>query len=122
MKKFLISLVVFSILALPLLSFAGGLIPCDGSTASPCDFNALMKLIDNVIQFILFKLALPVAALMFFYAGFKLVTSGGSTEARGKAKSIFTSTVFGLVIAVGAWIIVKTILTILGYDGAWIGL
>jgi len=58
---------------------------------------------------------------MFFYAGLKMVTSGGSAEARGKAKSIFTNAVLGLAIAVGAWLIIRTILSILGYQGAWIG-
>ena len=128
-KKFLIRncafVIVLVMLVLPAVSFAEeskGLVPCDGSEASPCDFKALMTLINTMINFILFKLAIPIAAIMFFYAGFKMVTSGGSTEARGKAKSIFTSTVFGLVIAAAAWLIVHLILSILGYNGAWIGL
>ncbi|OGI94941.1 hypothetical protein A2917_01920 [Candidatus Nomurabacteria bacterium RIFCSPLOWO2_01_FULL_42_17] len=104
-----------------------GLVPCnntpavDGTIAQPCDFNAFMNLINIVIKFILFSLVLPIAAIMFFYAGLKMVTSGGSAEARGKAKSIFTNAVLGLAIAVGAWLIIRTILSILGYQGAWIG-
>mgnify|MGYP001567344727 FL=1 len=138
MKKFLISLAIFSILSFPAFAFAQGLVPCGKEVYQfdvvengvkhlkgelrQCDFNGLMTLIDNVTQFALFKLALPISAIMFFYAGFKLVTSGGSTEARTKAKSIFTSTVFGFIIALTAWLVVKTILLILGYQGAWIGL
>ena len=98
-----------------------GLVPCDGSRENPCDFNAFMALINKVIRFILFALAIPIAAIMFAYAGFLMVTSGGSTEARGKAKKIFTNAAYGLVIAATAWLIVRTILSILGYDGAWIG-
>lgn len=98
-----------------------GLIPCDGSAEKPCDFNALMMLINKIISFILFALALPIAAIMFAYAGFLMVTSGGSAESKGKAKNIFTNAVFGIVIAAGSWLIVKTILTILGFDGGWIG-
>ena len=107
--------------------FEGGLVPCDnivgadGKIANPCDFNAFMALINKVIRFILFALAIPIAAIMFAYAGFLMVTSGGSTEARGKAKKIFTNAAYGLVIAATAWLIVRTILSILGYDGAWIG-
>ena len=98
-----------------------GLVPCDNSTANKCDFNQLMNLINTLIHFALFDLALPIVAIMFVYAGFELVTSGGSTEKRGIAKKVFTSAVIGFVIALAGWLIVKTILTILGYSGAWIG-
>lgn len=121
-------------LVVPIFSFATILVPCNGNTTSvtnsdgtitapiPCDFNAFMTLINNVIHFILFYLVIPIAAIMFFYAGFELVTSGGSTEKRGVAKKVFTNAVIGLVIAAGAWLIISTILHILGYDGSWIGL
>ena len=38
-----------------------------------------------------------------------------------EAKNIFTNAVIGLVIAVAAFLIIRTILSILGYDGSWIG-
>lgn len=94
--------------------------PCDG-TSKACDFNAFLDLINTVIKFILFNLAIPIAAVMFVYAGFKLVTSGGSAEARGTAKRVFTNTLFGLIIAAAAWLIIRTVLSILGYQGDWIG-
>ncbi len=92
------------------------------SYAEPCEFRHFMDLINIVIRFILVDLAVPIAASMFFYAGFAMVTSGGSTEARSKAKSIFSSTAIGLIIVVVAWLVIRTLLSILGYDGAWIGL
>ena len=124
---FLISLVVFLILFLPFFSFAAGLIPCGTNnsetplTNHPCEFKDFMTLINGGITFILKFMVIPIAAIMFAYAGFELVTSGGNTEKKGKAKNIFTNTVFGLVLAAGAWLIIKTILSILGFDGGWIG-
>ncbi|MBP6883740.1 MAG: hypothetical protein KBC06_00710 [Candidatus Pacebacteria bacterium] len=99
-----------------------GLVPCKTS-ANPgdCDFNAFMNLINTVIQFLLFKMALPIAAIMFAYAGVLMVTSGGSTESMSKAKGIFVDVVKGLVIAVASWLIIRTILLIVGYNGSWIG-
>jgi len=128
MKKFAIHFLIFLMLAMPLVSSAA-LIPCgrspgpgvDPATTHPCEFNDVMALINTVIRFVLFNLAVPIAAIMFFYAGFELVTSGGSTEKRGIAKKVFTNAVVGLVIAAGAWLIIRTILSILGYEGAWIG-
>ncbi len=56
---------------------------------------------------------------MFAYAGFELVTSGGSTEKKSKAKSIFTSVAIGLIIAAAAFLIIQTVLSIVGYDKSW---
>lgn len=127
-KKFLINnfafVIVFIILVVPVISLAQntGLVPCNNSVGgTPCDFNALMAMVNKVINFILKDMAIPIAAIMFFYAGFELVTSGGSTEKRGIAKKVFTNTVIGLILAVAAFLIVKLILTVSGYSGTWIG-
>src|SRR6185436_3034780 len=120
MKKFLIPLFVFLILIMPVVSFAafGGLVPCDNLTpATECNFGAFLKLVNNVVKFIFVDLAVPIAAIMFVYAGFELVTSGGSTEKRGTAKKVFTNALIGLVLAAAAWLIVRAILSILGYSG-----
>jgi len=129
-KKFLIYLLVFLILALPALSLAqgkivsqnGGLVSCDNSAAHPCDWTALMSLVNNIINFIIYYMAIPIAAIMFAYAGFLLITAGGEAAgARTKAKSIFTNAIIGLVLAVACWLIIKLVLNIVGYSGAWIG-
>lgn len=107
----------------------GGLVPCSNTPdengfiapKDKCDFFSLMTLISTIINFLLFKMTVPIAAIMFAYAGFLMVTSGGSPEAKTKAKGIFTSVVFGLIIAIAAWLIIRTILSILGFDGSWIG-
>ena len=110
----------------------GGLVPCGhtdlaGKINNPCSFGDFLTLINGGIIFILKFLVVPIAAVMFFYAGFLMVTSGGSTEARGRAKNIFTNAALGLVIAAGAWLIIKTILSILSpatggvSPWAWIG-
>jgi|SRR3989338_10829284 len=120
-QKILIFIFIFVLIIAPILSSAAGLVPCTNSVGEPCGFTQFMTLINTVINFILFNLSIPLAAIMFVYAGVSLVMSGGSTEARSKAKNIFTSTVIGLVLAAGAWLIIHTLLSILGFDGAWIG-
>jgi hypothetical protein len=93
-----------------------------GCPAEGCGFTEFIKLIMNFVNFILFKLAIPIAAIMFAYAGFLLVTSGGETSKRTKAKSIFLNVALGLIFAAAAWLIIHTIGNILGYDASWIGL
>jgi hypothetical protein len=122
-KKFFF---VFFILAMPVVSLAQNvvLVPCDNSAGQPCNFNALMTLVNNIINFILYYMAIPIAAIMFAYAGFLLVTAGGEAAgARTKAKSIFTNAVIGLILAVACWLIVKLILSTLAPAGSfsWIG-
>ncbi|MFA5791494.1 MAG: hypothetical protein WC884_00440 [Candidatus Paceibacterota bacterium] len=120
-KKLIISILVFSILIVPVLSFAAAGDPLVTCTDN-CNWNELMTLINTVIHFILFYLAIPIAAIMFIYAGFLLITAGGEAAgARTKAKSIFTNALIGLILAAAAWLIIKLILSILGYEGAWIG-
>ncbi len=120
-KKILVFLAVFLILVMPALSFAYHLGDPLVPACTNCSWKDLMDLVNNVITFILEGMVIPIAAIMFVYAGFELVTSGGSTEKIGIAKKVFTNTVIGLILAVASWLIVKTILSILGYNGAWIG-
>ena len=113
--------IILALLVLPVFSFAAPpLVQCDGSTAKPCDFTAFLTLINNVINFILYYMAVPIAAIMFAYAGFLLVTAGGEAAgARTKAKGIFTNAAIGLAVAAACWLIIKTILSILSSPGAW---
>jgi hypothetical protein len=129
-KNFLIRnclfIIVLALLVVPILSFAADtpLVPCGTSAhPAPCGFNDLMTLVNTVIHFILFDMVVPIAAIMCAYAGFLMVTAGGdSAGARKKAKDIFFKAIVGLIIAIAAWLIISTILAILGYDGTWIGL
>ncbi len=124
MQKFKKLFISLTLLAIPVLAFAqeikDGLVPCDNVT-KPCDWTQLMYMVNLIIHFILFYMAIPIAAIMFLYAGFELVTSGGSTEKRGTAKKVFTNAVIGLVLAAACWLIIRIILTILGFNGDWIG-
>src|SRR3989339_245767 len=102
-----------------------GLVPCgterdaDDKITNPCGFNHILDLINKVVKFIFLDLVIPIAALAFAYAGFELLTSGGETSKREKAKKTFTNVAIGLVIAVAAFLIVQTILSIAGYDQSW---
>jgi len=123
-KHTFFSILIVSILVTPMVSFAvappnedGGLIPCgtEATSQRECNFKDFLTMINKVIEFVLYKLAMPIAAIMFAYAGILLVTAGGG-EGKTKAKTIFLNTFLGLIIAIGAVLIVKTILFISGYE------
>ena len=109
-----------------------GLVPCGNEKieagqpgeygiANPCKWDHVLELVDRVVRFILFALLVPIAAIMVAYAGFLMLFSGGSPDKRSKAKNILLNVVIGMFFAIGAWIIIHTLLDILGYEGNWIG-
>ncbi len=85
--------------------------------ANPCDFTYVMLLINNIIEFLLFYLATPLAGLALCYAGWLMLFSGGSSEKLTKAKAIIKNVVIGYIIALAAWLIVSTIFKQLGFTG-----
>jgi hypothetical protein len=123
-------------LVIPVFSFAQtsqtpdldykGLVPCGnelvgGKIKNPCGFGHMMGLINKTIKFILFDLVLPIAAIMFAYSGVLYIASSANPNTRTKAKKIFGDVAFGFALAVAAWLIIRTVLSILGYNGTWIG-
>lgn len=88
-----------------------------GGFDDPCDFNMLMAIINTVINFLLITLATPLFALILIYVGWLYLSAGGSSENVTKAKKILKNALIGYVIALAAWLIVKTILTTLGFTG-----
>lgn len=93
---------------------ADGEKPLPGSgTEFACGFTDLMELIDRIITLLLY-VAVVLSIISFVYAGYLLLFSGGNEEALKHAKHIFMSVLVGLVLAYGAWIIVRFVLVSLG--------
>ncbi len=112
-------------------SAGGNLVPCGikykagtgtGDTktyevSDPCQFSDILKLVNNIVHFIL-RLSIYIAAIMFCYAGFLMVTAGEeSSHAREKAKKIVWGVVKGLFFVAACWLIISLILKTLGYNG-----
>lgn len=123
-KKISAFIISFAIIFLvPILVMAAGkIVPecgvvVNGAIEHPCNFNYLMILINNVITFLLITMATPLFALIIIYVAWLYLSASGNTENVGKAKKILKNAVFGYVIALAAWLIVKTILSTLGFKG-----
>ena len=97
-------------------SASDSLIPCDGTPEHPCGFPELMTLINNLILVFLKYFILPVAVLIAMYGGFLYLTSGDNAGNRTKANRMFRYLFYGLFFCLAAWVIVKIILTTLGYN------
>lgn len=80
-----------------------------------CGFNDLILLVNRIIEYI-FILVLPILALVFAYAGYTYITSGGNSTKRTAAKNAIFKALIGVVVILAAWLIVKTIVSTLGVD------
>ena len=106
----LLLIVLLCGILVPMVSLAQEpLVPC-GINGPDCDFDDLVDLARRVINFLL-GVAVPIAAIMFAYAGFLYLTSAGDTAKRGKATSIFQNVFWGFVLALSAWLIVNLLTT-----------
>ena len=92
--------------------------PIDGSGNQACGFAEFMALLNRIISFLIFIIAPIIMTGVLLYGGVLILTSGGSTEQVGKAKSMMIKAITGMAIAMAGWIIVKFVMVQLGYNSS----
>lgn len=91
------------------ITILGGTIPCTtGWDCTLCAGVTVMQFIINAAIII----ALPVAAVMFTWAGALLMVSAANPEGRKKAIGIFKTVGIGFFFVLCGWIIVDTLLRV----------
>ena len=88
------------------------LIVCDGTDLNPCTFGKLIELANTLITDLVL-LSTLMAAIVFAWAGFTLLTSGGNPGAKEKAKDMFVKVLKGYLWILFAWLLVYTITSVL---------
>ena len=100
---------------------AAGLVPCGLSVDDPntprnetlsCGFCDFFVLLSNILDFVM-RMAMVVATLMLVIGGCYFFFAGGNPGNLETGKKIMTSTLWGLVIIFGAFLIVGTVLNAL---------
>lgn len=77
-----------------------------------CGFSHLIELAQNLIHnLVVFSTFIVV--FVFAYAGFMLISSGGSEDKKNKAKHAFQMVVWGYLWILVAWLLIYTITTAL---------
>jgi len=94
--------------------FPSPIIPCGTSESggAPCKICHIYILIKNVIDALLI-LMVPLAALGIAIGGFWILASQGNPGNVAKGKEIIWNTIWGIVIALAAWILINTIMVTL---------
>jgi hypothetical protein len=113
------------VIAGPLLVFGEepkeGIVPCGGTGQGECRACDFVKLGQNLINWFI-AISASTIALTFAVGGMKMAMSGGDTGAVSSARSMMTNSVIGLIIILGSWLIVDTMLKLFLNDqsyGVW---
>jgi len=94
----------FFMLAMPV---SAALVPC-GNGDNPCTWNDLFTLANNVINFLIFTLGIPLVTVVIVVSGVQLVWSHNEAAYK-KAKDRLQMALLGLLIMLSAWLIVKAV-------------
>jgi hypothetical protein len=120
MKKYyshIVSAFVLLVLLLPIIVSAQSWfsnVTCNptlvgtSTIANPCDFNALVRMVNFVINWFV-GISISVAAITFAVAGGKMLLHPDQEGEREAAKEMFKKTIIGMLIVLGAWLVVHTV-------------
>lgn len=87
---------------------ADQIVPC-GSGDDFCNLCDLVQLAQNLINIGIF-ITIALSAVTFAVAGLKYMTAGGDATKATAARKMFTNVAVGLIIILGAWIGVDTLM------------
>ena len=82
-----------------------GLVPCGSEGQDPCNFCHLLELGQNVIDFVVKTLIIPLGALFIAIGGFFIMFSAGSPDKAKRGRDVIKAAILGVVIALFAWMI-----------------
>ncbi|MCX6721835.1 MAG: hypothetical protein NTY04_01410, partial [Candidatus Staskawiczbacteria bacterium] len=90
-----------------------------GSPTCPCGITDFFTFLNNIYQFIILGIATPLAIIAITIGGIILLLSAGNPNLAGLGKKILYAAIIGLALVFCSWVIINSILTILGYTGTW---
>ena len=100
----LMPLAVWSI-GLPILAESSGLVPC----VDDCNAGKLITLFNTIVNTLLFQVGIAVVTLVILWAGILYVLYPYKAGNKETAKKMLTGALYGLIIMLGAYVIVKFI-------------
>jgi len=122
MKKLFLSIILFSLLSVifvPVLASADGLVPCTGSNCTICSF---FQMLANIYNLIVKDIATPLAIIAIIVGAIFMMVSAGNPNLMSKGKTIFWSAIIGLALVFCSYLIIDSILHAIGYSQSWTNL
>jgi hypothetical protein len=116
MKKIYLPIILFcllSIIFVPVLVKAG-IVPCNGPD---CTIDKFFEMLGGIYNFIVKDIATPLAVIAVTVGGILMLISAGNPNLMSTGKKVFYSGIIGLVLVFCSYLIIKFILTAIGYTG-----
>lgn len=139
LAKIVLIVIVGSSLAIPLVSLAstgdaysapalwptgfwGPLVSCTGNylagaTNSCTNLCDLIGTFINVVYFVMSVAIFIITPIMLVVGSIMVMISGANPEMLGRGKKVLTTTVIGLAIVLCSYLLVNTVITVLGISG-----
>lgn len=89
------------------------LVPCGPGNGRSCQFCDLATLIERIINFGIYNIAIPLSVIFIVYGGFVIMTAGDSSERVKNGKDIIKAAIIGFIIVLCSWLIVNAVLSVL---------
>jgi hypothetical protein len=84
-----------------------------GSCSQPCELKDIGKFLNNLVYFFIYIMFL-VMPIIIIYIGVELIMAQGKSEMLNKVKANAWRVVYSIVLFLCAWIIIYTIVKIMG--------
>lgn len=102
----------------------GPIVTCNGAVAGnglpACTVCNIAQVAQNVLNTGIF-VAVFLSAILFAWAGFKYLTNVANSGGVSEAKTLFGNVLIGLLIILGAWLVIDTIMRTLVNPDALFG-
>jgi hypothetical protein len=83
-----------------------------------CEYNDGIELLRRILRYV--NVIIPtIAAIMLAYSGYLFLTSNENPERRSLAKKSVKWVIIGILIVLGAWLIVANVMSLIGFNGEW---
>jgi hypothetical protein len=122
-----IIILLLVLINVPTLAMAAGLpgqiVTCDGTSLNggkECTVCSLATTAQNILNTAIYILVF-LSAVLFAWAGFKMLTAGGDSEGYSQGKSILINVIIGLVIVLAGWIVIDTLMKTMVNQGGVLG-
>jgi len=102
---------LLSVIILPFTTFAQGFLPACAESGN-CSICEIISTAIYIFKWVMGMLG-GAALLLFVWNGFSLIISAGNSEKVDKAKTGLVSTLIGLAIVFGSWMIVNVVIIVL---------
>ena len=93
---------------------ATGIVKCGINASCPCELTDFFTLLARIYEFMVWKIASPLAILMVTIGGVLMLISAGNPNLFGLGKKTVYASIIGIILVFGALLIINSILGLMG--------